>query len=200
MARTEVDLANAALAYLVRDRLRNLDGSDLATVQMTGNLQTAIEDVCERFDWPECRAIGKLTKASVDAVGWAYAYVLPSDFIKLWRLGDQKAESIVPYARGMSTDLASDTQYIFTDYDEAYIRYSSNRTKIGRFGPVVFDLMALRLACLTCMPLGKEAKLHQYLETTFTKKLSAAQTLAANSEPEVVDLDFIPETIAVISS
>jgi len=99
----------------------------------------------------------------------------------------------------MSSDLNSDTQYIFTNQATAYLRYGSSRVSIGRFGAQVFDLIALKLANLTCMPIAKDAKLMQVLINMYDKKLSKVKTLVANSEPEVIDVDFVPEAIAVRS-
>jgi len=200
MARSELDLANAALGYLVRDRLRNLDGSDLATTQTSGNLEQAKEEVIEAWDWPECRVVGSLTLAGgIDTAGWAYAYIVPADAIKIWSVGEYLAARSVPYARGMSIDIGSDTQYILTNLAEAKVRYGSSRANIARFSAQVFDLMALKLAALCCMSLAKDAKLHQYLSKEYDKRLSAARTSAANAEPEVIDIEFTPEVISVRS-
>lgn len=198
--RTELDLANAALAYLVRDRLRDLDGSDLATVQMLGNLNTAKEEVIEAYDWFECRVVAALqTPSDIDTRGWDYVYTAPGDLIKLWRVGPSRGTKSYPFELGMSDDILSDTLYIYSDYGSAYARYSSSRVSIGRFSATTFDLMALKLACLTCMPILKEVKMLQFLQNTYSQKLSKAIVNATMSEPETIDVDFTPETIAVRS-
>ena len=200
MARTDLDLANAALSYLVRDNLRNLDGSDLATVKIKGAMEQARDEVIESFDWPECRVVSKLTlTAGVDLRSWTYVYVLPSDVVKLWRVGPQDGAKSYPYERGMSSDISLDTQYIFSSFGDAYARYGSSRVNIGRFSSLQFDCIAMRLAILTCMPITKDAKLLAGLERIYPAKLSKAQVSTANSEPEVVSVDFVPETIAVRS-
>jgi hypothetical protein len=200
MARSDTDLANAALSYLVRDRLRNLDGDKPEPVQMRENMEQAKQEVIEQYDWPDCRVVAPLILASgIDLRGWTYAYIEPADMIKPWILGDLKSPKSVPYERGMSSDLSSTNKYFFTDFASANIRYGSSRLPIGGFSAGVFDLIALKLALLTCMPLTKEISIHQYLSALFDKKLSAQKTIIANSEPEVVDLDFIPEAISVRS-
>jgi hypothetical protein len=201
MSRTDVDLANAALGYLLRDTLRNLDGSDVATVKIKANMQQAKEHVIEEYDWPECREIAPLVVAAdtVGTYGWSYAYLAPPDMIKPWLLGEENATKTTPFARGMSSDITSDTQYFFTNLGSAYLRYGSSRAPIGRFSAQVFDLMARQLAILCCMSLTKETKLHQYLSVQYDKTLSKVKTSVANGEPEVIDLDFVPETIAVRS-
>lgn len=201
MSRTDVDLANAALGYLMRDTLRNLDGTDLATVKLKANMAQAKEHVIEEYNWPECRVIAPLTLAagSIATHQWTYAYIAPPDMIKPWILGEEKAEVTKPFARGMSADITSDAQYFFADVENAYLKYGSSRVSIGRFSAQVFDLIALKLACLCCMAIAKEAKLHQYLTTEYKRQLSAVKTIVANGEPEVIDIDFVPETILVRS-
>lgn len=200
MARTDLDLANAALAYLVRDSLRNLDGSDLATVKILGSIEQARDEVIESFDWPECRVVSKLTLTSgIDTRAWSYAYAMPGDVVKLWRVGEPDVAKSYPYERGMSGDLSSDTQYIYTNLADAYARYGSSRVKIGRFSSMTFDCIAMKLATLICMPITKDAKLLQFLKNSYRATLSAAQVSTANSEPEVVSVDFTPEVIAVRS-
>lgn len=202
MARSRVDLANAALAYLVRGSLPNLDGGGMETVQIKGSIDEAIEAVIEQYDWPECRVIGALLQVTgIDLRGWAYAYAVPSDMVKPWSVGDQRTslKDAVPYERGMSSDISSDTQYIFTDQASAYLRYGSSRVSVGRFSASVFDLMALKLATLICLPIAKDAKLLQVHLNLYEKKLSSVKTLVANAEPEVIDTEFVPESISVRS-
>lgn len=199
MSRTEVDLANAALGYLVRGTLRNLDGQDIQTIEIKSKMDLAKELVIEEYDWPESRVIAPLVVAAVTAPGWEYAYVAPADLVKVWLLGEERATKTTPFALGMVADVSNDTQYFFTDLTPAYLRYGSSRTSIARFSAGVFDLIAQRLAILTCMNLTKDAKMLQFLKNNYDKELSKVKTRVANSEPEVIDIDFTPETISVRS-
>jgi hypothetical protein len=200
MARSPEDLANAALGYLLRDTIRSLDGSSPAAVQTKQHLATAMEEVMEEYDWPECRVVTDLTVASGVALrGWAFAYTLPSDALKIWYVGDARRTKTVPFERGMSADLSTTRSYIFTDLAGAQIRYSSKRATIDRFSAQVFDLMALLLAKKCCMPLTKDKRMQDSIQKEYELKLSKVKTLYAMSEPEVVSPDFVPELITVRS-
>lgn len=203
MARSNEDLANAALNYLVRDgTIRSLDDSGPYAVQMKANYRNAMDFVIEEWDWPECRVIGTLQAVSVDSRGWSFAYTVPSDMIALWRLNDGSkglGETIVDHEMGMSIDPTDDRTYIFTDQASAYIRYGSRRCGIGRFGMQVFDLMALRLAIQTCMTLTKDKSLRQTLQKEYIQNLSKVKTIYANREAESYDTEFQPQFISVRS-
>lgn len=196
MARSDVDLANAALRHLVRERLRNLDGGDIAPVTLKANMADAIEYVLEEYDWPEARVVKALeTASSVSLRGYAYAYKVPTDLVKIWYFGNEAGTVRYDYERGMSSDLSSDRSYFFSNSADAFIRYSSNRIGVARLSVKIFELVAIRLAWICCMPLTKNEKLWAKLEQSYDKELSKIKTLVANAEPEVIDVDFVPQTI-----
>ena len=165
MARSPEDLANLALSYLVRGTIRSLDDNDPNAVQPKQHLEFAKEAVIEEFDWPECRVIAPLTEVSLTSLrGWAYAYAVPSDMVKIWSISDGSTRNVsIAYERGMSPDPTLDRAYIYTNQASAYIRYGSNRISVGRFSANVFDLIALKLAITCCLPLTKDLKLQNNL-------------------------------------
>lgn len=203
MARTEVDLANAALAYLQRDpNLRSLDGVTPPVVQTKQHMQNAIEEVIEEYDWPFCRVVTSLVAIADTTIplrGWSYLYQVPSDAVIIWRVSDLRGNVLEDYEMGMSDDVSSDTNYIYTSSPDLAVRYGSRRVGIARFPAQVFDLMATKLAIKCCMALTKDKALFQYLRGEYTKNKSAVITKFANLEPEVRDVDETPELITVRS-
>lgn len=201
--RTEVDLANAALAYLQRDpNLRSLDGTTPSVVQTKQHLQNSVEEVIEEYDWPFCRVVTPLVQVADPAMplrGWTYVYQMPSDAVIVWRVSDLRGNVLEDFEIGMSADVASDTTYIYANTAELAVRYGSRRVSVGRFPAQVFDLMALKLAIKCCMPLTKDKKLFQYLRADYQRNKSAVITKFANLEPEVIDVDAVPELISVRS-
>jgi hypothetical protein len=202
MAVSRTDLANQALGLLVRDSfLRDLDGSSPAAVQMKFHMQSAIEEVIAAFDWPECRVVTELVIVPDIALrGFTYAHVIPPDCVRVWRVSDSRGELLKKFEIGMSADITSDTNYIYTEDADLSIRYGSRRVSIGRFTPDVIALIALRLAIKTCMVLTKNSGLLGQLRKDYRMDLSEAKTIAANLEPELIDIEFVPETILVRSS
>lgn len=202
MARAPEDIANAALAYLVRDQIRSLDGNSPAAINTKANLQAAIEEVIEEFDWWQCRVIAPLTTVTgIDTRGWAYVYAIPTDVVKIWYVGpsSQMNTKSIPFEMGMSADLENDRSYIFTNEASAYLRYGSRRVSLSRFSAQQADLIALALAVKCCMVLTKNEKLQASLRQEYRIRSSKVITSAANNEPEVINLDWVPETIAVRS-
>jgi hypothetical protein len=118
----------------------------------------------------------------------------------LWEIRDPNGSSVTKFEIGGSADLASTTNYIYSDGTGLTIRYGSRRFPLSRFSPQTINLMALRLAIKCCMPLTKDKVLKRDLETTYTRELSKTITRMANMEPELIDPEFIPETISVRSA
>ena len=196
MARSQVDLANRALGYLARERIRDLDGDSPAAVHAKAAMDDAKEFVIEEYDWPQCRVVAPLVAVSGVALrGYTLAYAAPADLVKVWFVGDFINKKTVGYEMGMSSDIANDRSYIFTNEAAVNIRYGSNRVSVARFSPQTYNLIAIKLAQLICMPLTKDAKLHRYLGDLYKLEVSKVITSFANAEPEVWDVDFIPEAI-----
>lgn len=196
MARSDVDLANAALRHLVRERLSSLDGGDPAPVALKANMRDAIDYVLEEYDWPEARVVMAAELATGVALrGYAYAYKVPTDLVKVWYFGSEAGDRRYDYERGMSADVTSDRSYLFSNSADAYLRYGSSRAGVGRLSMKLFELVAIRLAWTCCMPLTKNEKLWSKLEQTYERELSKVKTLVANTEPEVIDVDFVPQTV-----
>lgn len=198
MARSRVDLANAALGYLVRDTIRTLDGSSPSAILTKQFMDQSIEAVLEEYDWPYCRVVKKLDLTSgINARGWTFVYIAPSDAVKVWRVSDPRGTEYNEYEFGYTDDVTRDENYVYTNKSDAYIRYSSGRASLDRYSPGVFELFGLKLAEKCCMPLTKDAKLHQYLRGLFRTDLSRIKTLTALSEPEFVETEETPELIRI---
>lgn len=196
MAVSRVDLANQALAHLSRDTIRDLDGTSVAAIHMKANIQAAIEEVIEEYDWPQCRVTQTLTTVELDDMrGWTYAYAIPSDCVFIWGIKIPGDDDVKEFEVGMSSNPDSDTSYIFANDASLYIRFGSRRASLSRFSPQTVALMALNLARKACMPLTKDKQLLQLLDRRYTLALSAVKTRMANMEPELTDIEFTPDTI-----
>lgn len=201
MAVSEVDLANLALGLLFRDSIRSLDGREPGAVQTKQFMQSAIEEVIEEYDWPQCRVVKTLTAVSGLATrGWTNAYAIPSDAVCVWNVTDLTSTLLTKYELGMSDQIDNDTTYIFANSAGLSIRYGSRKASLSRFTPQTVNLMAMRLAmkCTSLAP--KDKAWFKNLQNDYKLQLSALKTRVANMEPETQDLDFVPETISVRSA
>lgn len=197
MARSPEDLANLALSYLVRGQIQSLDATSPEAINAKQSISFAKESVIEEYDWPECRVVTTLTEASGQALrGWSFAYQEPPDVAKLWMLTDGTNNDIpIKYERGMTDDITSDRAYIYTNQAAAYARYGSTRVSVSRLSAGVFNLVAIKLAFIMCMPLTKDLKLQNNLMNVYARELNKVKTSVANAEPEVIDQDFVPGDI-----
>lgn len=206
MGVSEIDLANLALGHLSRDTIRTLDDKGPAAVEMKRNYRFAISKVLEEFDWPFSRVVTTLLEVTgIDKRGWTYAFAIPPDCIKIWRIQPPRTvevphpEPVRQFEIGMSADPSSTTTYVFADEKPLAVAYTSSRTTLARVPQLVVDLMARDLAAKSCMVLAKNINLKRSLEQDYIRELSKVKTDYANLEPELFDVDFVPEAIAVRS-
>lgn len=201
MSVSEVDLANLALGLLFRDTIRSLDGREPGAVLTKQFMRSAIEEVIEEFDWPQCRVVKTLTPVvSANLRGWTHSYIIPSDAVCVWNITDLSSKTITKYELGMSESLDSDETLIFANQSGLTIRYGSRRASLSRFTPQTINLMAIKLAmkCTTLAP--KDKGWFKNLGDSYKLQLSALKTRVANMEPEITDTEFVPETISVRSA
>jgi hypothetical protein len=201
MAVSQVHLANTALAKLVRDgNLQSLDEKGSNAKYMKQFMEDAIHEFIEEYDWPQCRIVKALNAVpDIDSRGWSAAYEIPSDCVKVWRVNDTDPElaEVITWEMGMSVDLSSTTNYIFTNDSGMNLRYGSSRVSLERFSPQQRDLIATKLAIKTCLLITKDKNLRKDLEAGYARDLSKVKTAYANMEPELFDSEFTPETISV---
>lgn len=201
MTVANVNLANTALAKLTRDgSIQSLEEKGSNARYMKHFMPEAIEEFIEEFDWPQCRVVQDLSAvAGIDTRGWTYAYQIPDDCVKVWRVNGLDPETLtsISWEMGMSSDMTSDRTYIYTNDSGMKLRFGSSRVTLERFTPKQRDLIAFKLAEKTCLLITKDKSLLKWLSDTYERRISAAKTSIANMEPEVIDTEFVPETIAV---
>lgn len=203
MPASELDMVNRALVLLKRDAIKTLEGATPPASQIRPFIQMAKEEVIEEYDWPQCRVIQTLTAVALPTEsmrGWAYAYAIPSDCVCTWQVNTSRGTKVVNFEIGMSSDLDSDTNYIFCDDASMVIRYGSRRVGIPRLTPKTVALISIKLAEITCMSVTKDLRLWLELKKQYKVEASALKTQMANIEPEVVATEDTPELISVRSS
>lgn len=195
-----IDIANMALGLLLRDTIRDPNGPEPAAVQTKLHMDMAIESVIAEYDWPYCRVVQDLQVVDgVNLRGWAYAYQIPSDAVMVWRISDARETVVSKYELGMTDDVTADDNFIYADDTPLTIRYGSRRVNLNRFPPFIIDLIAKNLAIRVCMILTKDKQLYDMHSKKYPTDLSSAKTIVANMEPELQDVEFTPEVIAVRS-
>ena len=202
MARTRIDLANLALALLVRDPIRDLEGNTPEQLHTKQFIEQAIGYVISEFQIPAARCEAQLVKTSTyTRPGWSYVYIRPADVVRIWQVGPAAADPVIsyPYKEMISPDPSSNNTYIMSNVPDAWIIYSSSRVDLSRMTPQQFELAAFKLAELCCMPLKKDKELFAFLGQEVLKKTAHEAAFVYNAEVDPTDIDAIPEFIGVRS-
>lgn len=202
MARTRIDIANRALAILVRDPIQSFEGNTPEQIFMKQFVDSAVEYVISEFPVPAARVRTALTSVSgITIPGWSSIYMRPADAVRIWEVSPLTPDkrTAYPYEEMLSPDIQENTTYICTNLANAYMTYSSSRVDIGRLTSHQFELAAYKLAEMSCMPLKKDKELFAFLGQEVLKKTAHEAALVFNSEVEEPDIDFIPEAIQVRS-
>ena len=145
---SEVGICNLALARLGRKVITSIDDPT-----------TPVEDLCALHYSTTRRALlrayifnfsKKYAQLTVDAAvtpafGYASAFKLPNDFIRLLALGDVTTDADVPASRYDISD-----GYIYSDWeddtDTIDIQYVMDATTVGKWDALFVKLMRLELA------------------------------------------------------
>lgn len=196
---TEISLCNLALSYLGDTArvtaIQPPDGSVQASLCATF-YPLARDTLLAKYPWNFTKAraalVANTTADSLDA--WYYAYDLPTDCMTPVSVhipgdaGDHKGQ-----------DFVTEGDVLYTDIDEAVLRYTTRVTDVSKF-PQLFDMALARLlASMLAGPLikGTEGmKVSEYQLKYFTQiEYPAAITADARAQRNNNYDDFTPSGI-----
>jgi len=198
MTVSAVTFGNLALAKFGRDSIRTLDDNKASSNKVRDEWENSYLQFLEEFDWPNARVVEPgLLLSGVDTAGWTYAYQKPAAALVIRRVGEQLSNVHKPYAFGYSNDMTTQDEYIFSNESGAFIRYTSRLAPLTRMTNKQLDVASYCLAKRICRPLGASLLEWRRLDEAYTRELNALKTVYANMEPEVTDVDFVPELISV---
>lgn len=197
---SEVEIANLALAHL----------GDAATVSSLDPPEgSAQAEHCSRFypiardaalemhTWKFCTRRVRLAALDVDSFEWAFAYAEPSGCLRTLAI---LSDTSVSTSEGQSYETESgdgDTATIYTNQENAVLRYTARVTDTTKFPPMVVDAISRLLASYLAGPIikgdaGKAEAKAQY--TLFRTVLS--QAIVSDSNQRKLDTEHTPDWIA----
>jgi hypothetical protein len=181
---TRTALANRALAHLGEEGISDIDDTTSAKARIckefTGDV---IDEVLRLHRW-NC-AIERTTLSRLAEPpdhGYAHAYQLPEDFIRLLELNGEQFDGSAEFLE------IEAGQRLLTDDDTAEIRYVK-RIDVHEFDPLLGKAVALALAVEIAIPLTKDSRKREALEGAFLRaigraaKIDALETGARENRP-----------------
>lgn len=209
---TAVDICNTALSYLGDEgrvaSISPLDGTTQSKL-CARFYPMARDAVLEAHEWGFATKRIELTEVTTDATTeWDYCYEIPADMLRALAIqpDESTADYVVPttaayplvgsgskvtqeYAIELDAD---DTLRIFTDQEDAWLRYTAYVTNPGVFSPLFVQAVAWKLAAMLAGPLLKgdagaaEAKRCEQVALTYLSKASVSDAKQRQSHPTQV--------------
>jgi len=190
---SEVEICNMALGYVgVTHEISSLAEDSTEAEQCDRFYEATRDQVLRDFPWPFAvyyRALDLVEEEPND--DWDYSYRYPTDCMRGLRVvdGNRIQTTRLPW------EVAHDDsgKLIFTDQDEAVLRFIRRVTDPEVYDPSFVETLAWRLGSKLAIPLARSTKERDYAFERYRLELSTARVNAIN-EGEV-DADPDPEVI-----
>lgn len=185
-ATSEVDICNSALLLVGDSPIISLTEGSTRSVVCSQHYYKARNASLRAYPWAFAlrrKSLARLVAAPT--WGYAYAYQLPEDCLRVWSI---EHSSRVHWVR--------EGNQLLTDLESVNIRYISKVTDPEQFDALFLDTLAARLAWTICVPLTGKRTLAETLYALYKEKISEAEEIdSQEGEPEEIDDDH--EILAV---
>jgi len=167
-----LDLYNATLTELGQEILSAVTEDTPRQRALSAQWDRVRRAELRRHGW-KCalarRAIA--ADATAPAFGWSYAYSVPSDFLRAWRIGE------LPDFR---IKYALEGRKLLTDESAPlYLQYVKDLETVSEFDALLFDALVYRLAHACCFKITEKLDLRDELRKEYQKRIAEARTTSA---------------------
>ena len=167
---SQVDICNRALTKLGADRITSLDDNSKSARSMKSLWDTVRRAEIRKRPWGFALKRDSLPSlAAAPAWGFALAYQLPPDFLRLVQVSDVFiVPSLTDYREGDDSAYAIEGGQLLTDFPAPLkIRYARDITDPGAFDALFVEVFASKLAYESCYEItqsrqGCEAAMQDY--------------------------------------
>lgn len=174
---SETAVANLALQHLGERRIMDIgDTGEKSAVEIRNAFAPARQGLLRDHSFSFALDVVDLQRVSGTPTDerYAYAYQLPSDFIRALGINDERMETQDDF------ELASEGR-LMTDADTVSLRYVKDVTQVTRWDSLFVEAMALQLAIKTCKVItGSDQRVEALTKTLQGLALPAAK--AANAK------------------
>lgn len=191
-----VDIAIEAMDYIGRSTIRSFTDNTTEAAVCRRAIGRAIETTLEAADWNWARSFRHATPATAELPSsWAYAYLMPSDAIRIRRIG--RVKKAKPITFDIGTDYATRQLCVFTNEASAILVFTLRDPDMTRAPGSFITAAAWNLAGRVVGALRKgEPKWQEKCENSYRVALSHASTNDANeTTPDDSDEDM-PDHLA----
>jgi hypothetical protein len=161
---SETDIANSALFLLGQSRVSTIDESSKNASLCKAAYEYCRDEVLRMTPWSCARKRESLVALSTAPVfAFAYAYQLPSDFVRL----------IVADTEEAPFEIVGKT--IETDNKAVDIKYVRRITVVGEMDSLLASAIAARLAQEICLSITGNQELRSQVTSVFVERLNEAR-------------------------
>lgn len=169
---TDVQICNLALARLGDARITSLSDSTAQATYCSLFYAQTVEELQADFDWSFCRKLSSLTATTAPASGYSSAFTLPSDFIRVVRLGGiDSSENFGQW------EIVGTT--IHTNLSTPVLDYIANITTTTQFPAIFVEALSIKLAAVLAMPLTGSKDLFGQMAELFAATIQKPAFLKA---------------------
>lgn len=170
---TRTDLANRALSHIGDMPISSIDEDSKPARACKEFISDVIDEVLRDHRW-NC-AISRVTLSRLSTPpnhGFAYAYQLPGDFLRLLELNGEQYEGSDEYFE------IEEGKRLLSNADEAKVRYV-RRIDVPAFDPLLAKAVSASLAAAICIPLNRDVSMQAQLEALAQRAISRARRVDA---------------------
>ncbi len=184
---TSVSICSNALLMLGAEPISSFtEGTDRA--RLCANLYPSNRDAVLRAHTWNCsvKRVTLAPLATAPTYGFAFQYLLPSDWVRTIKLGQ--------YA-DYAADFRQEGRYLLSDSNVSQLRYVSRNIIEGTWDALLVDVMTQRMAWKLAYPVTKSTALRESLRGEYLLMLQQAKSIDSMEEPS----DMIAEESPLIS-
>lgn len=162
-----------ALSRLGEKSISDISENSARAISCRTHYETVRDSLLRSHPWNFAAARASLSQTTTPAFKWAYAYVLPSDFLRLLTFNGVEA--------AMSTaEYRIEGGELLTDIEEARITYVRRVTDPTQFDSVFVEVIVFRLASAVAMDVTSEPAKRDEMEALAGMRMRGASFVDAN--------------------
>lgn len=185
---SQVEIANRALIKLGAGRITSITDASKGAQVMSALWDTVRRAELTKRYWSFALVRTTLPAlATAPAFGFANAFQLPNDYLKLQQIGDQYIPpGLADYRTGDDSAWSIESGQILTDFGAPLrIRYVRDVIDPGAFNPLFAEVLASKLACEACYAITQSREgQNQTMQDYKTAVREAAVSNAIEKPPQ----------------